>query len=98
MEHEVSRDLIAVKEKASPRAYRDACDFGAAAFAKSSIMSRTPTQQSCTPLEAAVTMAPKKKETTLLKKLRGTNAASTTTRTCEQSDEVKTASLSKNVV
>jgi hypothetical protein len=32
MEHRVSRDLIAVEEKASPRAYRDVCDFGANTF------------------------------------------------------------------
>jgi hypothetical protein len=73
-------------------------DESDAAFAKSSMMSRTPTQQDCTPPEAAMTMAPKKKETALMRKLRASNVANTTTRICEQSDEVNTISLSKNVV
>jgi hypothetical protein len=69
-----------------------------AIFAKSSRMSRTPTQQCCTPPEAAMTMAPKKKETVLMRKLRASNVTNTTTRTCEQSDEVNTISLSKDVI
>ena len=62
-----------------------------AAFARSSIIARTPSQTCCTPTD--VTMAPKKKEPTLTMKLRGTNATSTaqpSTQSDEASDEAIT--------
>jgi hypothetical protein len=43
-------------------------------------------------------MAPKKKETTLMRKLRGSDTANPTTHACEQSNEANTKPLSKNII
>ena len=66
-------------------------------FAKSSVTARTPPQMCCTPPD--VSMAPKKKETTLAMKLRGTNATgATTTQPSKQIDEVSPMQLPGNLI
>jgi len=65
-----------------------------AAFSKSSIVPRTPTQQCCTPPDAAGAMAPKKRGPTRPK---GANATSTE-QVSEQSDEVTTAPSSNDPI
>lgn len=67
-------------------------------FAKSSIIARTPAQQHCTPPDMAVAMEPKKKETTIMMKLRGPNTTSTAAHLCKQSDEANTVPPSENLV
>src|SRR5437762_5991582 len=52
---------------------------------KSSTTARTPTQICCTPLDA--TMAPKKKETTMTMKFRGSNATSIASQSSKHSEE-----------
>ena len=63
---------------------------------KSSTTARTPTQICCTPLDA--TMAPKKKETTMTMKFRGSNATSIATQSSKHSEEININSLSNNLI
>src|SRR5436190_11897001 len=75
--------------------WSEAEEEGDAVFARSSVLERTPPQQCCTPPD--VTLAPKKKETTLLTRLRGSNATSAV-HSSKQNDEANTVLPSENLI